>query len=317
MKVVFLGNFVVPYTTENDLAYSYEKLGHEVIRLQEDRTTGEEVLRRAQGADLLHYVHTHGWETQGHRTIAEVLRSLKRQGVPTISTHLDYWRGLKREVDVANHPFWNTEYVFTADGGSNDWYRAKGINHYYLKAGVVERDCYIGDYTQEYAYDVVFVRSRNYHPEWPYRPQLIEWLEKTYGDRFAHFGGDGRGVVRGKQLNDLYASAKVVIGDTLCMDFEHPEYWSDRIYETTGRGGFIIHPYIQGLENDFAIDEEIVTYEYGNFEELKYKIDHYLQYDVEREKIRRAGHERTKRDHTYTNRIGEVLATLKEKGAIK
>lgn len=317
MKIVFLGNFIVPYTTENDLAWSYEKLGHEVVRLQEDRTTGEDVLKKAQSADILHYVHTHGWETYGYRSMAEVLRSLKRQGVPTISTHLDYWRGLKREEDVANHPFWNTQYVFTADGGNNDWYRSKGINHHYLKAGVVERDCYIGEFKQEYNYDVVFVGSRNYHKEWPYRPQLIKWLEDTYGDRFAHFGGDGKGVVRGKDLNDLYASAKVVVGDTLCLGFDHPEYWSDRLYETTGRGGFIIHPYIKGLENDFVLGEELVTYKYGDFDELKSKIDFYLQHAERRNQIQQAGHDRTRRDHTYTNRVSQVIETLRANGAIK
>lgn len=316
MRIAFVGNFRVPFTTENDLAWSYEKLGHQVIRLQEDTISGEEVLRRAQTCDILHYVHTHGWEVSGHRNMDEVLRSLKRQGIPTISTHLDYWRGLKRETDVANHPFWRTEYVFTADGGSNDWYRAKGINHFYLKAGVVERDAYIGDYKAEFAYDVIFVGSRNYHPEWPYRPQLIQWLESTYGSRFAHFGGDGKGTVRGKALNDLYASAKVVVGDTLCLGFDHPEYWSDRLYETTGRGGFIIHPYIEGIRNDFT-ESELVTYKYRDFDGLKKLIDHYLIHDVERETIQRAGHDRTKRDHTYTNRIAQVLEILKQEGAIK
>lgn len=310
MKIVFVGNFRVPFTTENDLAWSYEKLGHKVMRMQEDYVTTQEVLQQAMNADMLHYVHTHGWETRGFMTMDEVLRKLERRGIPTVSTHLDTWYGLRRASDVANHPFWKTQFVFTADGGAHEWIKSLGIPHHYLKAGVIERDCFIGDYKQEYAYDVIFVGSKQYHPEWPYRPQLINWLEKTYGNRFAHFGGDGRGVVRGKQLNDLYASAKVVIGDTLCLNFDRQEYWSDRIYETTGRGGFIIHPFIEGLQNDFEIGKEIIVYKYGDFDELKAKIDYYLQYDVEREAIQKAGHERTKRDHTYTNRMQQVIETV-------
>lgn len=307
MKVVFVGNFRVPFTTENDLAWSYEKLGHKVIRMQEDYVRTDDVLLQAKNADMLHYVHTHGWETRGNITMAEVLRKLERAGIPTVSTHLDTWFGLKRATDVANHPFWQTQYVFTADGGADEWIKSLGINHFYLKAGVVERDCFIGDYRQEYAHDVVFVGSRNYHPEWPYRPQLVNWLERTYGSRFAHYGGDGRGVVRGKQLNDLYASAKVVVGDSLNLNFDRQEYWSDRIYETTGRGGFIIHPFIEGLQNDFDFDHELIVYQYRNFDELKSKIDYYLAYDVERERIQKAGHERTKRDHTYTNRVQQII----------
>lgn len=310
MRIVFVGNFRVPFTTENDLAWSYEKLGHKVIRMQEDYVTTQQVLSEASNADMLHYVHTHGWQTRGFITMDEVLRKLKQRGIPTVSTHLDTWYGLKRASDVANHPFWQTEYVFTADGGADEWIKSLGIPHHYLKAGVVERDCFIGDKRENYAYDVIFVGSKQYHPEWPYRPQLINWLEKTYGSRFAHFGGDGRGVVRGKDLNDLYASAKVVVGDTLCLNFDRQEYWSDRIYETTGRGGFIIHPFIEGLQNDFEIGKEIIVYQYGNFDELKTKIDYYVANDKQREEIRMAGHERTKHDHTYTNRMQQVIETV-------
>ncbi len=310
MRIVFVGNFRVPFTTENDLAWSYEKLGHKVVRMQEDYVTTGDILMEASRSDMLHYVHTHGWETKGAISMQEVLRKLERRGIPTVSTHLDTWYGLRRAGDVANHPFWQTQYVFTADGGADEWIKSLGINHHYLKAGVVERDCFIGDKQPHFEHDVIFVGSKQYHPEWPYRPQLINWLERTYGSRFAHYGGDGRGVVRGKQLNDLYASAKVVVGDTLCLNFDRQEYWSDRIYETTGRGGFIIHPFIEGLQNDFDFDKEIIVYQYGNFDELKTKIDYYVQNDAQREAIRMAGHERTKRDHTYTNRVQQVIETV-------
>lgn len=310
MIIVFVGNFRVPFTTENDLAWSYEKLGHRVIKMQEDFARGEDIYAEARNADMLHYVHTHGWETRGEYGMDEVLRKLDRRGIPTVSTHLDTWYGLRRARDVANHPFWKTKFVFTADGGADEWIKSLGIPHHYLKAGVVERDCYLGTPQMAYDHDVIFVGSKQYHPEWPYRPQLINWLERTYGSRFGHYGGDGRGVVRGQQLNNLYASAKVVVGDTLCLNFDRQEYWSDRIYETTGRGGFIIHPFIEGLQNDFEIDKEIVTYRYGDFDELKSKIDYYVANDKQREAIRTAGHERTKRDHTYTNRIQQVIETV-------
>lgn len=312
MRIVFVGNFRVPYTTENDLAWSYEKLGHKVIRMQEDVARTGDILDAARNADLLHYVHTHGWQTLGEGGMDFVLRKLDRKGIPTISTHLDTWYGLRRSGDVANHPFWKTKYVFTADGGADEWYKKQGINHHYLKAGVVERDCYIGEYKEEFDFDVVFVGSKNYHPEWPYRPQLINWLERRYGKRFAHFGGDGKYVVRGRDLNNLYASAKVVVGDTLCLNFDRQEYWSDRIYETTGRGGFIIHPFIEGLQNDFEVGKEFIDYKYGDFDELGAKIDYYIANYKEREKIRFAGHERTKSNHTYTHRMEQVLKTIKE-----
>jgi len=157
---------------------------------------------------------------------------------------------------------------------------------------------------------VIFVGSKNYHSEWSYRPNLINWLQTTYNERFRLFGGDGLGVKRGADLNDLYAKTKVVVGDTLCINYDYPHYWSDRIYETIGRGGFIIHPYIKGIEEHFENGKHCVFYQYGDFVHLKSLIDYYLENDEEREKIRLAGHEHVKNNHTYKHRWQQILASL-------
>lgn len=309
MKVVFLGNFEAPYSTENDFVKTYEKLGHTVFKIQENKSTTKEVLKACEDASLFHYVHTHGWETKGDLT--KMLKSLE---CPSISVHLDYWRGLAREKDVGTHPFWHTDFVFTADGGSNDWYREKGINHFYSPAGILEDSCYLGEYKKELDFEVLFVGAKGYHPEWSYRPQLIDWLSKTYEKRFVRVAGDTQyGTVRGNYLNQLYNSSRVIVGDTLCLNFNHPDYFSDRLFETTGRGGFIIFPYIKGIERMFKLGEELITYEFGNFNQLKSLIDYYLEHKEERDKIRLAGMERVKKEHTYTHRLSNILKIVNEK----
>lgn len=329
MKIVFLGNHRVDFTTESHWAKEYELLGHEVVRLQETEATTQDLLREGLQSDIVHYVHTHGWETPG-QPLEEVWELLKKEGIPTVSVHLDIMRGLDRENDVFTEAFWKTEYVFTADGGSNDWYREHGINHYYLPAGVFSEECKIGNFREEFAHDVIFVGARyGYHREWKYRKQLIDWLEQTYGDRFALYGRDGLGMVRGQDLNDLYASAKVVVGDTLCQGFDWADYFSDRLFETTGRGGCLVFPYIPGLENCFNLvdvnaflsriedDNELVAYEFNDFKHLRNSIDFLLERDDLRESIRLAGYERTKREHTYKHRAEQMFAVLREQGAIK
>lgn len=316
MKITMIGNFQVSYCTEQDWAWTYEHLGHQVVRCQENQTTTEEIWEHAQNSDLVHYVHTHGWETPGTYTISDLLSKCRKNGVVTVGVHLDYWRGLEREKDVGVHPWWRTDFTFTADGGSNEWYRDQGINHYYLKAGVVERDCHLGEYREEYACDVAFVGSYHYHPEWSYRPRLIDWLQETYGDRFRRYAGDTQwGTIRGNDLNDLYASVKVVVGDTLCIGFNHPNYFSDRLFETTGRGGFMIFPQIKGIRDCFS-ETELMTYKFENFGSLRFQIDDMLSNDMLREQHRLRGHERTKRDHTYTNRVLEMFEILKTEGAL-
>ena len=158
--------------------------------------------------------------------------------------------------------------------------------------------------------DVVFVGSKKYHPEWPYRTHLINWLDKNYGSRFEHYGNGGIESIRGIRLNKLYWSTKVVVGDTLCLNFNYPDYWSDRIYETLGRGGFLIHPYIPGIEKEFVDKQHVVFYEYGNFDQLKELIDYYLTHDEEREAIRLAGHELVKDKYTYKHRWEVILKEL-------
>jgi len=312
MKISFLGNHEVPYSTEQDWVWTYRDLGHEVLEFQENRSTTDEIWERSQDADIFHYVHTHGWHTPGSFPIEELIQRFKDKGIVTIGYHLDYWRGLEREKDVGTHPWWSLDYIFTADGGSNDWYRAKGINHHYVKAGVVARECHYGQISDSFRGDLAFVGSYGYHPEYSYRPKLINWLSETYTDRFRRYAGDVQpwGTVRGLSLNNLYASTKVTVGDTLCLGFDHPEYFSDRLFEATGRGGFVIFPYIKGIEDCFILGKELITYEYGNFGQLKELIDYYLNHDDERESIRLAGHHRTIKDHTYDNRAQEVLAKV-------
>ena len=100
------------------------------------------------------------------------------------------------------------------------------------------------------------------------------------------------------------------MGDTLCPGFNHPYYWSDRVYETMGRGGFIIHPWIKGLQDEFIDGVHLRYYEYDNFKELKRLIDYYLKHDTERERIRRAGHEQVRNGCTYKARLTEALRVV-------
>lgn len=313
MRIAFLGNFNVPFTSESHYAATFEKMGHKVIRLQEPMVTTDRVYQVAVESDMFFWVHTHGWTLKGNRTMAEVLRRLERKGVPTVAYHLDLYMGLRRWNEYHDHDYFKVKHFFTVDKLMADWLNENtGTIGHYLPAGVFEPECYMALPTPErFDYDVVFVGSRKYHPEWQYRPKLVQFLEQTYGKRFAHFGNDGKHVVRGDELNRLYASAKVVVGDTLCIDFTYPHYWSDRIYETTGRGGMIVHPFITGIDTQFESGKEVVFYQYGDMVDLKTKIDQLLADESYREKIRSAGHERTKRDHTYTNRLQTIIETIK------
>lgn len=307
MKIAFLGNFGVDYSSENHHAKSLEALGHEVIRLQEGQADSLTIWEVARHSNLFIWIHTHGWTTSGSRPMSDILRMLKESGIPTLTYHLDLWFGLERQKDLESDPFYKEiEWFFATDKLMCDWFNENtNVKGRYLPAGVYHEECYLEQV--DAPRDVIFVGSKGYHPEWQYRPQLINWLQNEYGDRFEHWGGDGLKTIRGHELNRLYQSTKVVVGDSLCLNFDYPYYWSDRVYETMGRGGFLIMPRIKGLDEQFEDGKHLVFYEFGDFDGLKEKIDYYLSHAEERELIRRKGHEEVRDKHTYKHRWQTIL----------
>jgi hypothetical protein len=312
MRIAFIGNHSVDFSTETHHRKTFEKMGHEVVQLQENKTSVREVMAHALTCDMLFWTHTHGWGFRSDNEVRRMLNTLKEKGIPTVGYHLDLWLGLQRERDLTNDPYWNIEHFFTVDKLMADWLNANTkTKGYYLAAGVYDNECVLGTPdNSKYPHEVIFTGSKGYHKEYPYRGQLIEWLHANYGTNFAHYGGGGLPGLRGQELNNLYASAKIVIGDTLCKNFDYPAYFSDRLFEVTGRGGFMIFPNITGLDNFFHINRELITYDYNRFDQLKAKIDYFLENWTEREMVRLAGHERTKREHTYRHRLTTLLNTI-------
>ena len=313
--IVFLGNFEVSYSSENHHAKSLESLGHTVCKLQERTIKDSFVLQQAMNSDLFIWVHTHGWVTPGRLGMAHVLEELKKANIPTMTYHLDLWFGLERQKDLEEDDFYKTiGHFFATDKLMTDWFNENtNVKGHFLPAGVYDKECYIHeDYNKdEFDYDVIFVGSKRYHHEHKYRAELIDFLRRIYGKRFLHVGGDGdTGTVRGNDLNRIYAKSRIAVGDSLNIDFNYPYYTSDRLFESTGRGGFTIYPRIKGLEEYFVDEEEIVFYEHGNLKDLEEKINYYLEHDEERESIRMAGNKRTKSDHTYVNRWSTILKEL-------
>lgn len=325
MTIAYVGNFTQLHCTEVHLAATLENLGHEVIRLQENEILADTLTGMIQAHNWDLFLFTRTW---GELVTLEHLALLRERQIPSVSYHLDLYVGLSRkwlhggktlEEVLQTDPFWRTDYVFTPDGDpkSQAVFEGNGVKHFYIKPGVYEPECTMLE-KRDTNYEVLFVGGGDKigspniygHPEWNYRNELITWLYDFYPEKFTKFGHPQE-TIRNAELNQLYANTKVVIGDSVCAlwedDTRHTHYWSDRVYETLGRGGFLIHPYIKGLDEEFEDKKHLVYYEYGNFDQLKELIDYYLEHDDEREAIRKAGHEFVKANATYTQRMEEML----------
>lgn len=314
-KILMVGNFSQAHCSEVHWSATLEDLGCQVTRIQENTIKPHTLPALTVGHDIFLWVRT--WA--GFVTKSD-LYQIKDMGVPTVSLHLDLYVKLQRSSGLDTDMFWRTAYVFSADGDpqSAEVFKAKGINHHYLPPGAYKPESVIGTPREEFKQDIIFVGGgRGYHPkDWPYRMQLLNHLQTTFGSRYTKYGYPER-TVRNLELNDLYASVKVTVGDSLNPSFNHQKYTSDRLFDATSRGAFLVYPRIAGIEEMLEEDKEVVYYDYGNFKELDDKVNYYLQNDEAREKIRMAGFERVKRDHTYHNRLSDMLDILRQEGAIK
>jgi hypothetical protein len=303
VRIVFLGNFEPVHSTESHHWWTWNKLGHEVVVLQENKATTDQVVEacRDRGTSLFQWTHTHSWTTSGSMLLTEMLERIHDLGVKSFSYHLDVYWGLnkwdRREDNIGKHPSWRVQHFFSTVGDRDEDFKRRGVNHHWLPPGVVEYGCYEGKFNPNFACDVAFVGSVNYHPEYPFRGKMVRALQQRYGSRFRVFQG-----VREQNLNDLYASAKVTVGDHCFAG--RPRYWSDRLPEACGRGGFIIYPATLGMTIPTAV------YLAQDASSIIQQVDRYLEDVYERERIRKSCFEHVKSHDTYTHRLQEALKVM-------
>ncbi len=314
IRVGYIGNFRHPHCTEVAVAAAFADAGCTVERIQQEHADPEQM--RAGRFDLVVYTRTHNRTALDDRW-TDLWRDLERHGTVTVSVHLDRFWDLERERLIHAHdPLFTTGWVFTADGGNHDrWLRA-GVNHRWMPPAADARTVrrHIGP-DPRFQHDIVFVGSgAGYHPEYPERQDLLAFLRRAYGRRFVHYGVGGRPPLRGLDLHRLYASARVVVGDS-CFANRRPygfadRYWSDRIPETLGRAGMLIHPYVSGMQPYFVDRVHLWLHDPQNWDELTEAIDSLLDAPQKRDRIRRAGRAHVLAAHTWSHRVAQILQTV-------
>lgn len=91
-----------------------------------------------------------------------------------------------------------------------------------------------------------------------------------------------------------------------------PSMWSKQIkgrnFEVPGCGAFLLTEYVDHLEDYYEIGKEVECFR--SLKELVEKIDYYLKHEEERERIAKAGYERTMREHTWEKRFNDIFKTM-------
>ena len=86
------------------------------------------------------------------------------------------------------------------------------------------------------------------------------------------------------------------------------DYLNFRNFEAPASGPLLITTAIQYLDDYFRPDEEIVTF--ASPDELRSKLAYYLQHPDIAAQVGRRGFERAHRDHTFQNRMAEMLGKI-------
>jgi hypothetical protein len=232
-----------------------------------------------------------------------------------VGFHLDIWWDLAREHRVREAPFFAADLVVTADGGHDDRWVEAGVNHRWMPPGVSEFECVPGKRRPEYTAPLAFVGSwQGYHPEHPHRAQLVEFLA-SHGCAF--WPKKGHHAVRNEALRDLYASTTVNVGDS-CFAGSVRRYLSDRVPETLGRGGFLLHPHVDGVTDGtlYTDGEHLRCWQAGDWAELGRLIGYYTANPDEARAIAEKGRAHVLEHHTYTVRMRQLLDLLKVEGLL-
>lgn len=314
LTVCYRGNFqpdlpagVEPWSTEHHVALSIEELGHRVVRVQESSEGWEPTVHASHDADVFLWTQTYGYAQTWRDSAVSALRELG-SARPTVGLHLDLWVGLDREHQIRDEPFFQElGWVFTADGDHDDAFAAAGVNHRWSPPAVYAGECKAGTRRSQYRSDVAFVGSwrGGYHDEWwPHRKAMLDALRHRFRRQVRFW--PQRQAIRGRALNDLYASTKVVVGDS-CFADRSVRYMSDRPFETVGRGGFLVMPWIEALADMLIDGEHVRYYPPGDHDELCRLVAYYLDHDDERERIRLAGQVHVAENHTYAHRLDAIL----------
>lgn len=315
-----VGPTAVWFSTENAYLDAFTDLGCTVIPVVQGELhrlspteAYDEIIKRCGGVpDLVTYTRTHNNTALGkeHTT---TWRLLEEQGAKTASIHLDVFWGLPERISWMQNgdPMFTTQTVFTADGGSEKHWGELHINHVWLPPGFDQRRVLPKTPPRlELDEKIVFVGSEGYHKSWSHRPEMVAHLNKTYGARFVQFGGGSPfGTIRGDDLNAVYASNAIVVGD-FCFAGQRANYWSDRVPETLGRGAFLLVTHTPGIEEWYTPGVHLDYWTARDFSTLDERIAHWTAEKNLRAMVALDGRALAETRDTYVHRARTVLEHL-------
>lgn len=269
---------------EGAVAYALEQLGHEVLRIHENKPPPYPeadfcLFHKQNRLDRLE-----GLRMPKAFWYFDLVDGSYDSSLAGRSAHRVEWMGAAlRTADLG----------FCTDG---DWVARDGTGKLrWLMQGMDERQVQMHKLPE--VHELLFAGMVNHGRK---RAEHIQELKQRYGDKLTVMDGVKRRV-HGAQLAKLFASAKIVVApDGPSTD----AYWSNRVYLALGLGAFLLHPACGRLRGHFSPNELTV---YSDRRACEMYIDYFLDRPAERQQRREAGHRAVKERHLYRHRCEQLL----------
>ena len=192
--------------------------------------------------------------------------------------------------------------------------RSLGIASEYFRIGFDERVLsLLGNVGKDIDFSFVGGISRHHGGAIP----LLEYLTEQTDMRVFGYGADSLpsgspirlrhgGEVWGMDMYRALARSRITLNRHINVAENNAN--NMRLYEATGVGALLLTDRKDNLHEIFKIDKEIIVY--SSKEEAAELVRHYLDHPQEAEQIAKAGQARTLSEHTYAQRMQELVLIL-------
>ncbi len=208
----------------------------------------------------------------------------------------------------------NADIIFTGSIKKNEEYRKLGINSYFIPQ-FTKLDHFYPAYKEEYKSKILYVA--NQWPDFEMRKTVRYAINNNieidiYGTNWDDkLDEKSRYLLKANQLSNdelkyYYSSADIVLNDTR-EDMIEAGFVSNRIFDVTACGGFIISDYIEGIEEIYG--DAIPMYK--TEEEFVALIKYYLEHEEERREKALKAHEITKKYFSSDKVVARMLEIMK------
>lgn len=162
----------------------------------------------------------------------------------------------------------------------------------------------------------------NYNPQFPLakeRAEMVGYLKRLYGSAFQVIGNGYKEATFSLNASSddparmqraeciIYNHAKIAISYS---NFNAQGYYSDRLLRAMGSGVAVLSHNYEGIYPDWQIGKELDCF--SSLNELKFKIDYYINNPVAREDLMINGYHAVHSRHEYRHMVRDIFDLYKK-----